>query len=464
MSLYADIKTKKLNFHLDESELLCKNGCGFYGNPAWQGYCSKCYREVYQREQTSNRRSFGLNRSSTEPASHSSVPLAFSKFEEKKKQQAEKRKKTVKSIFKKSNQLTEQYSGSSWAEQRQTSFESQQVTKEFSDFLKTLSKPAAQDISRQIELFIDKVHKNSHLATEDIGYLVQDFYGAMTERLESHQIFQGSTTEVIEKLMSYTEKYLMTKLYKTIFIPVSTEDEDEDLKIQKRIRSLNWISAQHLDTGINDKHPEARDLIDKAITDIIEMDSKRAPLDKLHCIVRCSKHIFNILRLCCGAPVSADDFLPALIYVVCCAVAYIENLNAESLNLSEFEYERYMSGEAIPSGDYEQTVFMCEGLRLMYQNLATISEMKQRLDKLMENTQSLKNEMTDFKESIKNEVIALIARNPLTIRKKSLPTSIDDVDESDNAQLPMPLQPEILMDLPNNNAVSSTSESPPNLL
>lgn len=50
--------------------------------------------------------------------------------------------------------------------------------------------------------------------------------------------------------------------------------------------------------------------------DIIEMDSKRVPRDKLACITKCSKHIFNAIKITKNEPASADDFLPTLIYIV----------------------------------------------------------------------------------------------------------------------------------------------------
>lgn len=473
-------KGGKISFHIGESELMCKNGCGFYGNPAWQGYCSKCYRDICQKPKPSQTdfyklKSGKLSRTSSEPVNESSS-IAFSKFEEKKRQHLEKRVKTVRSIFKKSNSTKESSLPYSWKNQRQVSFESQNATADFTEYLNTLKEPAAQDIHKQTRMFIERTSKFADMPIDEMSELVQDFYQALNKRLETHIAFQDSAPEQLEQLMDFTEKYIMTHLYKIVFCPLTTDDEEKDLEIQNRIRSLNWVQARHLDTQTNERHPEVRELMDRAITDIIEVDSRRAPQDKLSCIVRCSKHIFSMLQMSHGGPASADEFLPALIYVVlranpprlqsnikyitrfcnpsklmsgeggyyftnlCCAVSFIENLNAESLNLPQDEFNRYMSGEAVPPGAYQQELFLCEGLRLMNQNLATLSELRQRQDKLREDALLLQEEMKNFKESIAREVQLVLTRCPWTLRPPhTIPVAGDGGVRCELLEAPLPL-------------------------
>ncbi|XP_076364299.1 rab5 GDP/GTP exchange factor-like isoform X1 [Tachypleus tridentatus] len=452
--------------HIPESDLLCKNGCGFYGNPAWQGYCSKCHKELYQKQKHSSVPELKAKYSRRSPSQASgespdSSFLTFSKFEEKKRHQSEKRAKTIKNIIKRTSTFKDAAAHSGWKEQRHMSFESQKVNRDFGEFLKTLREPAAQDVKKHIHVLIDRVQKYTDRSIDEASELIQDFYQAVGERFETHPAFQGASPDQVEQLMNFTEKYLMTRLYKVLFGQISTEDEEKDLAIQKRIRSLNWVTAEHLGSDIDEKHPEVRDLIDKAITDIIEMDSKRAPQDKLNCIVRCSQNIFNILHVCHGGPASADEFLPALVFIVlkanppllqsnikyitqfsnpsrlmsgeggyyftnlCCAVAFIENLTAESLNLTQDEFNRYLSGEAVPPVGYEQNAFLCEGLRLMYQNLAALSDLHQRHEKLMAEVLSLREDMNKFKDAITKEVDSVLAKTPLIIQPYKIPPGID---------------------------------------
>ena len=50
----------------------------------------------------------------------------------------------------------------------------------------------------------------------------------------------------------------------SVFCPASTDDEARDLANQKRIRSFNWITPQHLDAAINPDSDKVQQLIEDA--------------------------------------------------------------------------------------------------------------------------------------------------------------------------------------------------------
>ncbi|XP_019348886.1 rab5 GDP/GTP exchange factor isoform X1 [Alligator mississippiensis] len=534
------LKSERRGIHVDQSELLCKKGCGYYGNPAWQGFCSKCWREEYHKARQKQIQedwelAERLQREEEEAfaSSHSTQgaqSLTFSKFEEKKTNEKTRKVTTVKKFFSASSRTgakkvaqeknlkqgqlgrernadnilrdlkeiftpswelaspTEVLAGKLRAEiqeakapspsiNRQASIETDRVSKEFIEFLKTYHKPG-QDIYKQCKMFLEAMHHKRELSIEEQSECAQDFYQNVAEKLQTRW---KVSPERVEKAMDQIEKYIMTRLYKYVFCPETTDDEKKDLVVQKRIRALHWVTPQMLCVPVNEDIPEVSDMVVKAITDIIEMDSKRVPRDKLACITKCSKHIFNAIKITKNEPASADDFLPTLIYIVlkgnpprlqsniqyitrfcnpsrlmtgedgyyftnlCCAVAFIEKLDAQSLNLSQEDFDRYMSGQTSPKKQESEnwSPDVCLGVKQMYKNLDLLSQLNERQERIVSEAKKLERDLIDWTDGITKEVQDIVEKYPLEIKPKNQALAAIDSENVENDKLPPPLQPQV---------------------
>lgn len=131
----------------------------------------------------------------------------------------------------------------------------------------------------------------------------------------------------------------------------------------------------------------------------------------------------------------------------CCAVAFIEKLDAQSLNLSPEEFERYMSGQASPrfhsaEGDQPQagTAATNPVLEQLNHNLEQLSGLIHRQERLMEAAQTMQAELVSWTECVQRDVNNILKEYPLEI----LPRAASAVDVNvDSDRLPLPLTPQV---------------------
>ncbi|XP_012143490.1 rabaptin-5-associated exchange factor for Rab5 isoform X2 [Megachile rotundata] len=358
------------------------------------------------------------------------------------------------------------------------------------DLIAVIAKtPVEKDVRKCIHSFIIDILQNKDVKRiEELSEITQNFYQVFAKRLENSAKYADIAPEIKEKLLDYVERYAMTLLYRILFCPPFTNDEEKDLAIQKRIRQLNWVSGKNLECRIHETSSEVRELVYTSITDLLNMDSVKAPQEKLSCIIYCCRNIFLMLQQSVGGPASADEFLPALIFIVlkanparlksninfitrfcnasrlmtgeggyyftnlCCAVSFIENLTAESLNMDEKDFNAYMSGERVPANTWESALMMCESLHLMCEDITLLDEMKAKNTEIMNEALNLKEQMLKFQEEIESEVNAVLDRTPLLIiHSQRLPTNLD-CEDIESYQLPPPIIPQVCSTTINNSA------------
>lgn len=231
--------TKTPSLRIGEADLKCKNGCGYFGNSEWGGYCSKCHHESLHRERLKK----GLHQAS-QHGEHSGEkqqksPLSgFSKFEEKKRQQADKKTTLMKlKVFGKSSPKD-----TARPDQLQDLFNStpeiDKLKQEFYELFTSLGPSVDRDVRKFIQSFVAKMLKNADIrSVDELSELAQNFFQVFSKRVDASSIYAQSeiTQDMKENLLDYVEKYVMTCLYRILFCPPSTNDEEKDLAIQARL-------------------------------------------------------------------------------------------------------------------------------------------------------------------------------------------------------------------------------------
>lgn len=404
-------------FYLDQSTLACKAGCGFFGNPEWLGYCSICFKHLNHNQQ----RLFLAQQQYEQELSSATNTLKIQQQQHlqnnhdhplQQPQQQQQQPAVLNNTDtdpglvddKKHQQQMGSVNGDQLEQQRLWWKQQQQ-----------------QHCLRHTQKFAKEflaIEKQPDKTINDLSDLVHDFYQLMNDRFENHFLYKGATPDQLELLNDSMERTLNEFIYQVISARIINEDEEHNMAIQKRIKSLNWITVEHLEIDIDFKHPIVNDLLDKAICQLIEINSRTSSIDKLECIVQCSKTILELIQASQtsgeSVPVSADQFLPVLVFVViqanppmlpadmkyltrfsnprrlmsgetgyyftnlCCALEFIEKASGASLNISEEEFRKYVNGEAIPATNSQISTYLCDGLRTMCANDAALKKLRRR--------------------------------------------------------------------------------------
>ncbi|KAH8303678.1 hypothetical protein KR018_011150 [Drosophila ironensis] len=445
------------SLRLGQQDLKCRRGCGFYGTPQNEGLCSMCFREKFNDKQRK------LKLKEREAAPNAGATIVGGSLDRRSPQHQKKQperdtdspgtlpKKKLTAVLQKTFQAGAQRIT------QQRAYVPDPTEGQFMLQLRQLRIP--DDGKRRLKLEIQRLdseirkYMNGGGAKniDELSDTVQNAYTKVADLVHNDASFEIATNEDRDSAVDFFEKVIMTQNHKFLFSPYFTSDEDSDVKVQRRIRQLSWITAKHLDCSIDEVNSEARDLVYNAISELVGIDSFYSPQEKLQCTVRCCRHIFELLKRATGGPASADDFLPALIFVVlkanpvrlhsninfvtrftnasrvmsgeggyyftnlCSAIAFIENLNGESLGISGEEFEALMSGQQPYSTPWESALLACESLHLISENMKRMEVLQKKNGLICSGIASFEQELIEFQREVTERVDTVIAKAPLTL-------------------------------------------------
>ena len=254
-------------------------------------------------------------------------------------------------------------------------------------FKEKLKNPAAAEILKTMKSFVQNTMRGyrdttkKRLSRQEYGTRIRDFLNQLARRMKVMDHWRNESEEEWENTIEGVEKFLMSKIYEAVFCP-QEEDKEADVDMSKRIKSLSFVEFRHLDISGPEIQEEMAESWKLAMGELRKMDGYKAPRDKMVCLLNCCKVISQLLsdaRTNADEKLpGADEFLPALIYVVLkanpsnlksnleyidcfrnpdkmlsepgywytnlySAVTFIENVQHDSLTITEDEFESGMN-------------------------------------------------------------------------------------------------------------------------
>ncbi|KAL6063406.1 RAB guanine nucleotide exchange factor (GEF) 1, variant 2 [Balamuthia mandrillaris] len=186
----------------------------------------------------------------------------------------------------------------------------------WNQFLQQLNGPAAADVLQQISQFLQDFPMPPDVTLEKQGEVVQQTISKLRPTIRSHPAWKDNlpTFNADILVVDCLERYITEHLHDKLFL-ATEEAVAQDEALHDKIFRLQFLRPRHLSL------PRSYDdvgLWDSAKEELFMMNSKRTPQEKLACLLRCSKGVLSVLRTFCSKNdlPGADDFLPALIFLI----------------------------------------------------------------------------------------------------------------------------------------------------
>ena len=189
----------------------------------------------------------------------------------------------------------------------------QQRKADYEDFIACMRQSSAFDLRAKVQRFCKGMLDGQRYERQETVDMVQSAISEFENILLQHTLWATRSEDAQVRALDALEHYILMRLHKRIFAP-DLAARQHDAALRMRIAKLQFINPDHLDIPAANRHPAAWQ---HAIESLQAMSQRQTPLEKLDCILEASRHIYSAPSLHGQSqPISADDFLPVLVYVV----------------------------------------------------------------------------------------------------------------------------------------------------